>query len=353
MMKKIDDYRYKIIEPFLKKEKKLKEIESETNVSYATLKRWVTQYKTSGLSGLKKKNRVDKDTSKKINNEALIKIKEIYKEEYDLPITQIYEKAKKIMINYNSMVSYSTFFRIINNLDKNIKESSLGSIKVENIFEYGIIQKGVLIPFFNDENKVFYLTVFYNKNTYEVINFIFEEIERSFEKLFNFIYESILIEGVYPKNISVDLKINGVSKKLEKSIFFETGINIIQEEYIEEKDKFLTFVGLDILKEFNRKKPKTINEIILFLDKYFFIEEENIYKKNSIEKDEMEKIKIFLSKYKRKVYPMGIRVKNNMYDSKILRDYEDKIIEAIYNEFNKKEIKVYYKDKYIGEAHLK
>ena len=67
-MKKIDDYRYKIIEPFLKKEKKLKEIESETNVSYATLKRWVTQYKTSGLSGLKKKNRVDKDTSKKINN---------------------------------------------------------------------------------------------------------------------------------------------------------------------------------------------------------------------------------------------------------------------------------------------
>ena len=49
--------RFKIIEPFLKKEKKLKEIELEENISYSTLKRWVNAYKKKGMLGLEKKER--------------------------------------------------------------------------------------------------------------------------------------------------------------------------------------------------------------------------------------------------------------------------------------------------------
>ena len=43
--KELQLQRFKIIEPFLRKEKKLKEIEEETGISYATLKRWVNAYK--------------------------------------------------------------------------------------------------------------------------------------------------------------------------------------------------------------------------------------------------------------------------------------------------------------------
>ena len=49
--------RFKIIEPFLRKEKKLKDIEKETNISYATLKRWIKAYKEKGMLGLDKKER--------------------------------------------------------------------------------------------------------------------------------------------------------------------------------------------------------------------------------------------------------------------------------------------------------
>lgn len=351
--KKTDEYKYKVIEPFFKKEKKLKEIEVETDISYATLKRWVTQYKNFGISGLKKKNRVDKDVCKKLNDDELIQIKKIYKENYNLPITKLYEKAKQLMSNCNSMVSYPTFFRIISNLDKNIKSSSIKSIKVENIYEYGIIQKGIPIPFFNNQNKVYYLSVFYNKNTYNVVNFIFEEKEREFEKLLNFLYESIVLDGNFPKNISVDLKIKGVSKKIEKTIFFKTGINIIQEEYLEDKEKFLTFVSVDILKEFNRKKPENENEIIEFLRGYFFLNSIEKTKSKLLKKEEIEKLSIFLKKYKRKVYSVGIRIKNSMYDASFLKDYEEKIVEVAYNEFNIKNIDVYYENKYIGQAQLK
>ena len=73
----------KIIEPFLNKEKKLKEIEEESNISYATLKRWVKAYKENGLDGLNKKERVDKNNYKKLEPLELEKIKggRLYKKE--------------------------------------------------------------------------------------------------------------------------------------------------------------------------------------------------------------------------------------------------------------------------------
>lgn len=351
--KKNDEYKYKIIEPFFKKEKKLKEIEVETDISYATLKRWVTQYKNFGISGLQKKSRVDKDTSKKLSDEALIQIKKMYKEFYNLPVTKLYEKAKKIMTSCNSMVSYPTFFRIINNLDKNIKKSSINSIKVQDIYEYGIIQKGIPIPFFNNENRVYYLTVFYNKDTYNVVNFIFEEKEREFENLFNFLYTSIVKDGNYPKNISVDLKIKGVSKKIEKTIFFKSGINIIQEEYLEDKEMFLTFVGLDILREFNRKYPKDKEEIVEFLKTYFFLTDNILKKERELEGKDLERLSVFLKKYTRKVYSVGVRVKNSLYFCDFLKEYEDKIVQVAYNEFDADKVQVYYEEKYIGHAKLK
>ncbi|MGL5351273.1 MAG: helix-turn-helix domain-containing protein [Cetobacterium sp.] len=341
--------KYKILEPFFKKEKKLREIERETQISYATLKRWVSQYKDSGEKGLAKKIRADKNTFKKVNDDALDHLKTLYKEYHTLPITKLYEKAKKTLNSYNSMISYPTFFRIINNLDENIKLNSIKSVKKNQVYEYAIIQKAVPIPFFNNKNKIFYLTIFYNKENYKMINFIFEEKKRELKNLFNFIRESIIIEGAYPKNISLDFKIDGVSKNLLRSIYFETKINILQEEPDENMLGFVRYIDTDILKEFNKEKMITLEKICIFIKKYLFIE---INEEKKILPDEVQKLLYFLNRYKRKIYNNGVRVKNNLYNTPLLKEYEGEIADVFYSEFTNECVDVYLKDKFIGSAKL-
>ena len=323
--------KYRILEPFFKKEKKLKEIEEETQISYATLKRWVSQYRDLGEKGLIKKTRIDKNTFKKVNDDVMDYLKNLYKEYHALPVTKLYEKAKNTLDSYNSMISYPTFFRIINNLDENIKENSLKSVKKDKVFEYAIVQKAVPIPFFDNKNKIFYLTIFYNKENYKIINFIFEEEKRELIKLFNFIQKSIIIEGAYPKNISLDERIQGVSKNLLRTIFFQTKINLIQEEADENMLGFIRYIDTDILK------------------KYLFIEEN---KTERVSEDEGIKLLYFLHKYKRKVYNSGVRVKNNIYGSITLRDREGDIVDVFYNEFSIEKVDIYIKGIFIGKAEI-
>lgn len=341
--------KYKILEPFFKKEKKLREIEKETQISYATLKRWVSQYKDSGEKGLVKKTRVDKNTFKKVNEDVMEHLKTLYKEYHALPVTKLYEKAKKTLSSYNSMISYPTFFRIINNLDENIKQNSIKSVKKDKVYEYAIIQKAIPIPFFNNKNKIFYLTIFYNKENYKIINFIFEEEKRELIKLFNFIQESIIIEGAYPKNISLDERIQGVSKNLLRTIFFQTKISFIQEEADENMMGFVRYIDTDILKEFNKEKPKDIKEISLFIKKYLFIEDRKIENLNNEEK---YKLLYFLHKYKRKVYNSGVRVKNNIYSSSLLKEKEGTIVDVFYNEFFIDSVDIYIKDMFVDKAKI-
>ena len=341
--------KYRILEPFFKKEKKLREIEEETKISYATLKRWVSQYRDLGEKGLIKKTRIDKNTFKKVNDDVMDYLKNLYKEYHALPVTKLYEKAKNTLDSYNSMISYPTFFRIINNLDENIKENSLKSVKKDKVFEYAIVQKAVPIPFFDNKNQIFYLTIFYNKENYKIINFIFEEEKRELIKLFNFIQKSIIIEGAYPKNISLDDRIQGVSKNLLRTIFFQTKINLIQEEADENMLGFIRYIDTDILKEFNKKKPKDVEDISLFIKKYLFIEEN---KTERVSEDEGIKLLYFLHKYKRKVYNSGVRVKNNIYGSITLRDREGDIVDVFYNEFSIEKVDIYIKGIFIGKAEI-
>lgn len=341
--------KYRILEPFFKKEKKLREIEEETQISYATLKRWVSQYRDLGEKGLIKKTRIDKNTFKKVNDDVMDYLKNLYKEYHALPVTKLYEKAKNTLDSYNSMISYPTFFRIINNLDENIKENSLKSVKKDKVFEYAIVQKAVPIPFFDNKNQIFYLTIFYNKENYKIINFIFEEEKRELIKLFNFIQKSIIIEGAYPKNISLDDRIQGVSKNLLRTIFFQTKINLIQEEADENMLGFIGYIDTDILKEFNKKKPKDVEDISLFIKKYLFIEEN---KTERVSEDEGIKLLYFLHKYKRKVYNSGVRVKNNIYGSITLRDREGDIVDVFYNEFSIEKVDIYIKGIFIGKAEI-
>nr|WP_297597357.1 Mu transposase C-terminal domain-containing protein [uncultured Cetobacterium sp.] len=326
----------------------MKDIEKETQISYATLKRWVSQYKHLGVDGLEKKQRMDKNSFKKVNEEALSHLKILYKEYHNLPITKLYDKAKATLINCNSMISYPTFFRIINNLDENIRENSVKLVKKDKLYEYGIIQKAIPIPFFNNRNEIYYLTVYYNRENYKISNFIFEEKPRNLIKLFNFIRESIIMEGEYPKNISLDTKIDGITKTILRKVYFESGINLIQEEPSKEIIKYLGYVDTDILKEFYLEKPKKIEDISVFLKKYLFVSQEKRKQNIKLER----KMNCFLTWYRRKVYNCGVRVKNSIYNGCILKELEGDIVDVAYSEFSVEKIDIYREKIFIGEAKI-
>lgn len=336
------EIRYAILEPFLKKKKKLKEIEKESKISYATLKRWVSNYKKNGKEGLKNKEREDKNCFKSVDLDAINFIKKIYEKHHNLPVTKIYDKAKLKLESKNRLISYPTFFRIINNLDENIKKNAMKNIKKEKIYEHGIIVTEIYLPYFNNKNEVYYLTLYYNKENFEVINFIFEKSKRDIKKLFGFFRKSIIMGGEIPKCISLDFKIS-ITKNLIRTVFFQSGIDIIPEEDIDMKED-LKYLNLDILKEFEEKKPSSDREVEEFLKKYFFI------KSSKTEEENFDKYLYFLEKYKRKVHGGIVRLKNKNYKLDILKEYEDKIVDLYYDEFNNKKVGIYMEEKYIGKG---
>ena len=134
-----------------------------------------------------------------------------------------------------------------------------------------------------------------------------------------------------------------------RTIFFQTKINLIQEEADENMLGFIRYIDTDILKEFNKKKSKDVEDISLFIKKYLFIEEN---KTERVSEDDGIKLLYFLHKYKRKVYNSGVRVKNNIYGSITLRDREGDIVDVFYNEFSIEKVDIYMKGIFIGKAEI-
>ena len=132
--KELEITRFKIIEPFLKKKKKLKEIEEEENISYATLKRWVNAYKKNGIIGLEKKSREDKNSFRNIDEDGIKKIKSVCRESGETSITKLYANCKKKFPETFS-ISYATFYRVVNNIDEFFNKTTvkyMEKIKKEN-----------------------------------------------------------------------------------------------------------------------------------------------------------------------------------------------------------------------------
>lgn len=335
--------KYKIIEPFFKKEKKLKDIEEETNISYATLKRWVSRYKESGIKGLEKKERSDKNSFKKVNDEAIKYLKGMYKKYHDLSVSKLYELSKEKLNILNTQISYSTFFRIVNNLDENIKKESLKNIKKDKVKEYGVYLKEIVLPYFTRVNKVYYIYIFFNKESYEIVNFLFSESKKEIKNLFNFFRKSIIMSGEQPKHITLSSGIEGCTKNILRTLFFTTNIEFIDNEEDEVIKESLKFLDYDLYEEFKEKKCIAISDIEKFLKRYFFVEKEFVNE---------NKLLYFLERYSRKVYSYGIRIKNKIYSCKNLEKYENEIVDLYFDEDS--EVVFIYKDnKFIGKGELR
>ncbi|MBN1469046.1 MAG: helix-turn-helix domain-containing protein [Fusobacteriaceae bacterium] len=330
----------KIIEPFLKKEKKLKEIEEESSISYATLKRWVKAYKEKGVKGLTKKERSDKNNFKKVDEGDLEHIETFYEKNKNLSISTLYKKYSDSVKKFN--ISYPTFYRIINNLDSFVKKDSKKYLKVveKNSLSYGIFQFPLYIPAVID--TIFYITLYFEMYTLKITNFTLDDSQKSFKKLYPFIRESIVRDSNFPKEVFLTNTITEASKKSLRECSFETNINFVTDEDFdtEELKKFCYFIELDISHEFYGKSNLTAYDIQKFLELYIFVGEEE---KSPLEFYFMRKLDFFLTKSLRKVNKGSIRLKNNLYFDEILNNFEDDILEIRHSQYDELFIVVYDK----------
>lgn len=359
--------RFKIIEPFLKKEKKLKEIELEENISYSTLKRWVNAYKKNGMLGLEKKEREDKNSFRNIDEDSLEKIKNICKESVETNITKLYSDCKDSFPETFS-ISYATFYRIVNNIDEFFNKTTvkyMEKIKKENqcylVFDIPLY---ILVDdFFSNKKVVPRLLIMLDSASLEPINFAIDYYFSNFYSLLGFIREGILKVSIkhnkftIPKEILVASK-NINNKKILKEIYNKLGIKI-SEHYTENSEvyKFIEFIKNDIEDFYKRNNYElTLVKLTEFLSNYIYLQKKefafsiNYNIINSIKY--IRQLDIFLQLTTRKITDSKVRVKNFQYISSILKGLNGQDILIKFSPINPNIIYLFTSTAYLGFANL-
>lgn len=359
--------RFKIIEPFLKKEKKLKEIELEENISYSTLKRWVNAYKKKGMLGLEKKEREDKNSFRNIDEDSLEKIKNICKESGETNITKLYSDCKDNFPETFS-ISYATFYRIVNNIDEFFNKTTvkyMEKIKKENqcylVFDIPLY---ILVDdFFSNKKVVPRLLIMLDSASLEPINFAIDYYFSNFYSLLGFIREGILKVSIkrnkftIPKEILVASK-NINNKKILKEIYNKLGIKI-SEHYTENSEvyKFIEFIKNDIEDFYKRNNYElTLVKLTEFLSNYIYLQKKefafsiNYNIINSIKY--IRQLDIFLQLTTRKITDSKVRVKNFQYISSILKGLNGQDILIKFSPINPNIIYLFTSTAYLGFANL-
>lgn len=361
--KELEITRFKIIEPFLKKKKKLKEIEEEENISYATLKRWVNAYKKNGIIGLEKKSREDKNSFRNIDEDGIEKIKSVCRESGETSITKLYANCKKKFPETFS-ISYATFYRVVNNIDEFFNKTTvkyMEKIKKEN--QCYLVFDVPLYVLVSNKKVVPRLLIMLDSASLEPINFAIDYYFSNFYSLLGFIREGILKVSIKndkfitPKEILVASK-NINNKKILKEIYNELGIKI-SEHYTENSEvhKFIDFIKRDI-EEFYKKNnyELTLLKLTEFLSNYIYVQKKeyafsiNYNMLNSIKY--LRQLDIFLQLTTRKITDSKVRVKNFQYISSILKGLNGQDIFVKFSPINPKIIYLFAQNTYIGIANI-
>lgn len=355
--------RFKIIEPFLRKEKKLKDIEKESNISYATLKRWIKAYKEKGVLGLDKKEREDKNSFRAIDDTGINIIKKIYKDSDETNISKLYDRCREYLKEKEYNISYPTFYRIVSNLDGFFKKTSrlhIKKIKKEHEV-YAAIEVALYILVKGKENvlKVPKLLVIFDVATLEIINYEVYYENYSIYNILGFLRETLLkvfavnMEFIKPKEILVSSESFG-NRELIKKIYDETGIKILEYRSEEKKiDEFIDFLREDIYKVYvANNKEINVQTIENFIQSYIYLDSGR-YSHNIdvsfLEQREMcRELDIFLQSAKRKVSFSSLRFKNIIYKSDMLKEFNGEEIEIKYNPSNLEKIYIFKNNKFYG-----
>lgn len=350
--------KYSIIEPFLKKEKKLKELSSEHDIPYSTLKRWIKAYKEFGTKGLSKKTRSDKDSFRKADDETMEYILKEHKKNPNINITTLYNNYLNAFKNKNiTKLSYNTIYRIATNLDpfsQKYVNKNLTNIKKSNDI-YRVSTEKLHIKNLNVNEGVVSIAIIYDVYDDSILNYKIYDGEVMEMHYLMLIRETIIknrVEDyvVRPKNIFIDdFKMKNKEKFHE--ILKELNININGTlEKNKEITKFVRFLEKDIINIF-KGEPLTINYLNYNLEKYIC----NSVLKNIPESNKLfdySRLDFLLENADRKVQNYGIRFKNNLYSNEVLKGYIGKIVTLRYDPFDLSVLKVYQSNKYLFSIYL-
>ena len=342
--KELQIQRFKIIEPFLRKEKKLKTIEEESGVSYATLKRWVNAYKKNGVLGLDKKQRTDKDSFRKVDNKGIKIIEEFCRECEETKISQLYSIfVKKLSSKYN--ISYPTFYRIVSNLDGFFNKTTsfhLKKIKKENLV-YLILEIPlyILVSDNEDEKIVPQLLISLDVADMKPISFELNYTQSNLYVLLAFIRETLLKISIFN------------NKYIKPQDILVSSENINNKKIL----KFIDYLIEDIEKFYSeREKKLSYEELKEFLNSYIYLENPKynfIYNNDSLESlNYIRNLDVFLQEVNRKVTRNSIRVNNLIYSDERLKDFEGETVTVKFNPLDSKNILIFFKDKFWGIVSL-
>lgn len=354
----MDKKKYSIIEPFLKKEKKLKELSIEHDIPYSTLKRWIKAYKEFGIKGLSKKIRSDKDSFRKADDETMEYILKEHKKNPNINITTLYNDYLAAFKNKSrSKLSYNTIYRIATNLDpfsqKYVKKNLVNIRKPNNI--YRVSTEKLHIKNLNINEGVATIVIIYDVYDDSILNYKIYTEEIKEEHFLMLIRETILknrVENylVKPKNIFIDDFKMGDKEKFFK-ILKELDININGSlEKNKEITKFVRFLEKDIINIF-KGEPLSINYLNHNLEKYIC----NSVLKNILETNKLfdyNKLDFLFESADRKVQNYGIRFKNILYSDDVLKEYMGEIVTLRYNSFDLNVLKIYQNNKFLFSLSL-
>lgn len=365
--KELQLQRFKIIEPFLRKEKKLKEIEEETGISYATLKRWVNGYKKNGILGLDKKQRTDKDSYRAIDEDGVEYIEQICRESKETKISKLYSFCKEKLSNkYN--ISYPTFYRIVSNLDGFFNKSSnfhMKKIKKENqVYLILEIPLYILVSEEESEHKIVpQLLISLDAATLKPINHALNYNTSSIYTLLSFIRESMLKVSykssklIKPQEILVSSE-NINNKKILKEIYDNTSIKIT--EYFSENEeikKFISFLEEDIEKfYYQNNKNLSYQNLKSFLDSYIYLDNQKYdftLKYGMVENiSNVREFDVFLQEASRKISKSSLRFNNFIYTNNFLTTLEGKKVIVKYNPLDTDILYLFFKNQFLGTANI-
>lgn len=365
--KYLSEKRYLIIKPFLNGEKKLKEIEKDSKISYATLKRWVKSYKENGQVGLEKKVRKDIKKHRNISDETAKFLKETYFQNPGIKVSTLYKKYSEFITDIKEeSVSYNTIYRLIRSLDLFVQPHAEMHFKrsQKKHQSYRIssfkLKIGVLDPF---SYKVLfpYLYICYDLSTLEVLNYRISTAEFSLDDTLFLLRETILKVQLPEESnfLPHELIIDFFNLKNEKKLsLIKKNLNIyIKNSFtkIPDIENFLNFLSDDIIKlQNNPNEYLDFNTLDKLIYSYIYMKNKTVPISYSLEDKRSkfnEKLDILLEKKPRKIQEYGIRFKNTIYKNIKFKDFISKTVEIRYDPYDLEKIYVYYEGDFLCIAH--
>lgn len=129
--------KFKIIQPYLEADIALKDIFKINGIPIRTMRRWISQYRENGLSGLKRKERSDKNKRRSIDSEMEDLTKAFALSKPRLSITTIQRKVKNLAEQKGKPIpKYNVIYDIISNLKPSLMTlAHEGSVAYRNKYE--------------------------------------------------------------------------------------------------------------------------------------------------------------------------------------------------------------------------